>query len=127
MQALRDAPGAGLDPTITTDVPTEIRGLAFYRTGDFANALEQFEKAARILESDRKANPEAGKTKYGNWARFYKALSLHRLDRGDEVQALFREVAKDMKSEPSQEKPLFNLGDSDSTHSSSGCHTGRLK
>ena len=115
VQAIRDAPGAGPDPSITTDVQAEIRGLAFYRTGDFAGALEQFEKAARILDSDRKANPKAGRPRHGNWSRFYKALALHRLNRESEAQALFGEAAKDMKSEPSQEQPLLNLGDPDGT------------
>ena len=115
VQAIRDAPGAMPDPKITADVQADVRGLTFYRLGEFANALEQFEKAARVLDSDRKADPKAGKPKYGNWAGFYKALTLLHLGRESEAQALFREAAKDMKSEPSQEKPLLNLGDSDGT------------
>ena len=115
VQGILAAPGAMPQTVHPADVSHQIDGLLLYRTEDFANALEQFDKAARVLDSDRKANPQTGKPKHGNWVRFYKAMTLQRLGRESEAKTLFCEAALDMKSEPLQEKPLLNVNDPDGT------------
>jgi tetratricopeptide (TPR) repeat protein len=80
-------------------------GMAEYRSGDYAAAVEALEKAAQV-------GPDNNNPQSKGISAFYRAMSLFRLGKTDEARALALAAAAAMKPLPADlENPLADIND----------------